>query len=276
MGRLGAEDFLWGDWNGDGIVGDEEGKTFEDLYGGSSYGEDYWEAFAKNAANDNKTASQNEMASKIQERLDSGLSFEEAMESLGYNIARNSDDHTVIRVISNDRNEVRFVDMEELTGKSIEYWENAGRTYKNNKEGRAGILDAMANSLDGTLSQKDQEEFDALFGNGAYNELKDSMFDLRTDLHNAMLTYINASTLVNNQLPTMDDSTVQNLLTSLKRDIAQIIPEITEDQLFSIIESTCPDFIDAMANPDGYLRENYSGEINSRLSSHKKTSGTLR
>jgi hypothetical protein len=47
MGRLGAEDFLWGDWNGDGIVGDEEGKTFEDLYGGSSYGEDYWKAYAE-------------------------------------------------------------------------------------------------------------------------------------------------------------------------------------------------------------------------------------
>ena len=45
-GIFGAEGFIWGDWDGDGTVeGDKEGKTFEDLYGGSSYGEEYWENF---------------------------------------------------------------------------------------------------------------------------------------------------------------------------------------------------------------------------------------
>ncbi len=63
-GIFGAEDFLWGDWDGDGKVGDadedgekKDGKalTFDDLYGGSSYGEDYWKSYAQGAANDRKS-----------------------------------------------------------------------------------------------------------------------------------------------------------------------------------------------------------------------------
>lgn len=66
-GIFGAEGFLWGDWDGDGKVGteDTDGEvdadgnpiTFEDLYGGSSYGEDYWKAYAENAAKENMKSS---------------------------------------------------------------------------------------------------------------------------------------------------------------------------------------------------------------------------
>ncbi len=56
---LGSEDFDWDnhDWDGDGKIGaaDTDGEgTPADYLSGSSYGEDYWKAYAKGAANDRK------------------------------------------------------------------------------------------------------------------------------------------------------------------------------------------------------------------------------
>ena len=55
---------MWGDWDGDGKVGtdDSDGEvdadgnpiTFEDLYGGSSHGEEYWKAYTEGSARDRK------------------------------------------------------------------------------------------------------------------------------------------------------------------------------------------------------------------------------
>jgi hypothetical protein len=80
MGLLGAEGFLWGDWNGDGIVGDEEGKTFEDIYGGSSYGEDYWENYY-NSINSERTKAGN--TAEIKALIANGKSLEDIERDFG-------------------------------------------------------------------------------------------------------------------------------------------------------------------------------------------------
>lgn len=62
-GILGAEGFLWGDWDGDGNVGDAdidgEGSP-ADFFAGSTYGEDYWKAYAKDAEKGNYTYAKND------------------------------------------------------------------------------------------------------------------------------------------------------------------------------------------------------------------------
>lgn len=56
MQIFGNPNFLWGDWDGDGTVeGDGEGKTFDEAYGGSSYGEKYWEGIYNDAVNKRET-----------------------------------------------------------------------------------------------------------------------------------------------------------------------------------------------------------------------------
>jgi hypothetical protein len=118
-GIFGAEGFTWGDWDGDGVVeGIREAKTFEDLYGGSSYGEDYWKAYAAEAAQGYKETNQKNAATHIQEYLNAGLTLKDAIESLGYVYANG-------RIFaSNDDGTVSEVSLEDVTGHTLEYWES--------------------------------------------------------------------------------------------------------------------------------------------------------
>ena len=126
-GIFGADDFLWGDWDGDGKVeGNKESKTFEDVYGGSSYGEDYWKAYAENAAKGYADEKNGKMAEDFQEFIDSGMNFEEAVRRIG-GVYNSNYDQIKLR-------DGTLISPQELTGHTAEYWITLHRALTAEKE----------------------------------------------------------------------------------------------------------------------------------------------
>lgn len=206
---LGSEDFDWDnhDWNGDapGL------GTPEDLLGDSSYGVDYWKAYAKDAAQGYKDATTKDNAARLQEYMDSGMTLEQAINNMGYHYAKNTG-----KIYDSNFNPVS---LEDITGHGEQYWRNSGYEYKNNSQGRAAILAAFVNAGAELATSAERENFDALFGEGAYNKIK---FDMRGELLNGVNKAANKQAVENYLNYTWAPS------------IREMLPGITDDQIASL------------------------------------------
>ena len=176
-GILGAEGFLWGDWNGDGIVGDEGGKTFEDIYGGSSYGEDYWKAYAADAQKTHKIA---------------------------------------------------------------------GYKYQNTAEGAAGIVTALTKGANFSLNEEDQENFDYIYGEGAYETTKNAIDTAQKQIRNINIP---------NKGERYEQGGFLNDVESAFYHLAEQAPWLNEEQIFMLLEKMNPKAMQIYANAEDYFGE---------------------
>ncbi len=219
-GIFGAEGFLWGDWDGDGKVGtddsdgevDAEGNeiTFEDLYGGSSYGEDYWKGIYNDAQEKYNSKTLSENADDIEARIANGESLEAIAKQYG---------------ITDDEG------WKELTGMTKAQWQKIssdnevdGYTYKNNTEGISAIVNKLIGSHDWKLSEKDKNNFDYIFGDGAYDKIQKLMSE---DRYFERLT---------------DKSTREEVTSEVIRWAEQFPLGFPEDQIWDILEEAHPEY----------------------------------
>lgn len=241
---FGAEDFDWNkyDWNGDGKV-DETDSADDYDFSGSSYGADYWQQYWRDAQQgyadaDTKEAQENAV-DDIEARIANGDNLDTIAKD--YGIGDDGNSETVDKT------------WEEVTGMSKAEWQQRyndnqtkNYTYQNTPTGRNDIISTLTNSASLSLSDKDQKNFDYIYGDGAYDEVQKFIADISPD-NTGSDSFKNAE----NFYDTPKDVFVEQF-NKLFDKLISAVPGISEIQVFELIEKANPEMYNAATNLDTY------------------------
>jgi hypothetical protein len=122
------------------------------------------------------------------------------------------------------------------------YWKNIhdkhkedskikGYVYKDNAEGAANIANALINSASLSLSKKDQDNFDYIYGEGAYEGIQSMI----------------------KEIPPLDRYSPEQFLTEMEQWIekfSQVSAKITDSFIIDVLERVSPDKADAFLHPE--------------------------
>lgn len=220
MSILSDEDFNW----------DTDYESIAGLIANSSYGEDYWrqyaadkqQGYADQDTKDTQTANTN----RIDAMLKNGASIEDIEKEFGIG----PDGET----------------WESVTGMSKDEWQAKQTGYKQGSykfqdtvAGRSEIVNKFAES--GNLSAADQDNFDYLYGDGAYETLTNSVNKFGNDLGYTLMQWKDGG---------YDPDFLDNYIDDWERRMMSDIPGISQTQLDDIIESQFPDLANWLLNPE--------------------------
>jgi hypothetical protein len=238
---LGAKDFNWDtyDWDGDGKIGeaDTDGEgTPADFFGDSSYGEDYWRRYYEDSQAGYSDEDKAALNSEIEARIANGESIDDIATSLGIGAEPADGDSEPLT-------------WKDVTGISEAEWkafanDNAVKnyTYSNDEKGREAIMTALTDSASFSLSEKDQKNFDHIYGDGAYDTLQNGVNQLARELPMALIAWENEAH--SNNTKTYDPEYFDRLLTDWYNEMGTLIPGITRNQLSDIINMHFPELAD--------------------------------
>ena len=151
---------------------------------------------------------------------------------------------------------------ESVTGMSKAEWQQiyndnkiGNYTYQKNAEGRTNIVNALVDSATMRLSDKDIENFDYIYGEGAYDIVQDFADTLDEALNQAYLTW-----LYGNQTASGRDNDIFNkTLTSLMEELSAVVPGLKREQIVQIVEKKAPAFMDLVDDPESAA--NLTGKV---------------
>lgn len=228
---FGAEDFNWDTWlqaldvDEDGNMGENE--DLEMFFANSNLGgADYWKQYATDKATEREEkaseaaeaaaqASQTSAANDITARIANGESLDDIANE--YQIG------------------VDGKTWESVTGKSQAQWQKVvndnsikNYTYSNDEKGATAIMNTLTNSASFSLSEKDQKNFDYIFGDGAYNTLKGIQRGAE-------------------QL-SADDPQASSDMDLWYEDIYERFPRFTDEQIMAVLYKANPEVFEVWAN----------------------------
>ena len=140
------------------------------------------------------------------------------------------------------------------------YWKNIHDKHKEDSKIKgykdaAGIVTALTDSATLSLSEQDQENFDYIYGEGAYADLRQAIGNLDTILNQAALKWNSSGEIASER--DSSGEIFEEYLEKWITDISAVIPRLTRDQLLSIVEQAAPEFMDFIDDPtqsDKYYR----------------------
>ena len=186
---------------------------------------------------------QNNINSKTKEDIKARIANGEDLDTIAgaYGIVEDDDPNTVDKT------------WESVTGMSKAEWQQRfnenevnNYDYPNTNAGRAEIIDTLVNSASFSLSDKDQKNFDHIFGKGAYKTLTEDVATLAGGLSDKLLKWSRSA----DRYDSLDTEFFNNILTDWINTTAEKIPGITKDQLLAVIEAQVPELYDWAENPD--------------------------
>ena len=151
---LGAEDLKWGDWDKNGMV-DAADVTAAPDFSRSSFGEDFWKQYWTDAQSEYKEDKKTMSAADIEARIANGESLDDIATEYG---------------IPEDGKT-----WEDVTGMSEAEWRqmyNDNQTKNYTYQGEKGAAAMASRAIFGDLDPNEQENFDYLYGPGAYNTVQ--------------------------------------------------------------------------------------------------------
>ncbi len=248
-GILGGKNFDWDtyDWDNDGKVGedDTDGDGVAEFFANSSYGTDYWKQFYQDAQAGYDKEEQLSVSSDISARIANGESLEDiaAYFGIGDSPAGTKGNGTT---------------WEDLTGYSEAEWQQVynnneikGYKYSNDADGATDIVDALTNSATTSLTEKDQKNFDYIFGEGAYDAVQRFILRMSPEGREGFTVSKN-----------MDPAIFKDHYSSLVERLANSVPGLTSDQIFKLIEKINPNAFAAATEDGWFLSKSHEDFVN--------------
>lgn len=118
-------------------------------------------------------------------------------------------------------------------------------TYARTEEGAENIINALINSASMTLNNKDAENFDYIFGDGAYDAIQGFVGGLPRGLNDTVLMWQR----------TKNNGVFEQYLNKWMDDVSAAVPGLTKNQLLAIVEAKVPDLLDLVdgtADPSSF------------------------
>lgn len=194
-------------------------------------------AYKSQVDNASKEQSQADIYDEINARIANGESLEDIAND--YGIGDDGDPETVDKT------------WKEVTGISEAEWQQiynenevGGYTYPKTAEGANNIVASLTNSASLSLSDKDQKNFDYIYGDGAYDAVQKFIFDITPDNTRAD-SFKNSKNFHNMSREVFDAQ-----FDSLCNELADKVPGISVEQVIDIVEKANPEIFKAATDAD--------------------------
>ena len=238
---FGAEGFDWDtyDFDKDGKVGkeDTDGEDMSGFFANSSYGMDYWRQFATNeqqryADRDTKDK-QTENTNRIDARLKNGASLEDIEKEFG--IGPNGKTWESVTGMSKDEWKVK------QTG-----YKQGSYKFQDTSAGRSEIVNKMLDSGKLSLSASDADNFDYLYGDGAYDAVQ-------TFVETISPNNMGSERFGNSDFHQYTLSAFENEFNRIVDELYEIVPGLDyTTQVLEIVKKANPEMYEAATNLSSY------------------------
>ena len=122
----------------------------------------------------------------------------------------------------------------------------AGYKYQNTAEGAAGIVTALTKGANFSLNEEDQENFDYIYGEGAYETTKNAIDTAQKQIRNINIP---------NKGERYEQGGFLNDVESAFYHLAEQAPWLNEEQIFMLLEKMNPKAMQIYANAEDYFGE---------------------
>lgn len=154
----------------------------------------------------------------------------------------------------NKAGEFGFTEDDFNTAKKIATIDNY--EFSDDTKGIAGITKKLIDSSNFSLSEKEQSNFDHIFGDGAYAKTQDIVQILEQDFDEAMIEFEGSG----DRIDALDGEVFSKHLEKNINKLSEALPGATFDQLMDIIESEFPLLVDFAYDPERakqYIGQHY-------------------